>query len=173
MASSAPVLDFGAFSQAEKQALLTAAKNEILLRIGKGRVQNGSSIGQQYGMTQMTVAELTNLINGLTVELGFQQPEIRVAPNFSGRPDFCWPTAPTTAWSRIEPDIGTWADLQALSTTGMPNNTIKIWVLADTGETITTRLLPSTADTNIAEGRARPDDYADPGNARVWFQASS
>lgn len=173
MPSGLSALDFGAFSGSEKRAMLTAAKLEILRRMGKGRVTNGSSVGQQYGMTVMAYAELVSLINGLTVELGYQQPEIRVAPNFSGRANPSFAPAPAPAWSNIEPDIATWADLQALSTTGMPNSTIKIWVESETGITRTTRLLPSTAETNTDEGRARPDDYSDPGNARVWFLASS
>ena len=78
-----PTLDFGSFTAAEKTALLTAAKAEILKRI-TGRVTNGSSQAQQFGMTQMTTGDLTILVNALTVELGYSQPETRVAPNFSG-----------------------------------------------------------------------------------------
>ncbi len=167
-----PALDFGAFSTSEKQALLTAAKSEILKRM-TGRVQNGSSAGQSFGMTQMTYAELTFLVNALTVELGYQQPEIRVQPNFSGRavPTYLAPCAPSP--SRLEPDVHSWADLIALSTTGLPYNTIKIWVDLDTGVTITARLLQSTDATNADAGIYRPTDYSDPGNTKVWFQAAS
>lgn len=83
MAKYSAVLDFGAFTTAEKQALLTAAKAEMLTRI-TGRVQNGSSSAQSFGMTVMTLEDLTLLINGLSTELGYPQPETRVAPNFNG-----------------------------------------------------------------------------------------
>jgi hypothetical protein len=173
MAKFAATLDFGAFSTSEKQALLTAAKAEVLTRV-TGRVQNGSSSAQSFGMTLMTMEDLTLLINALTVELGFQQPEIRVAPNFNG----CQPYGYTAACavqspSRLEPDVHSWADLQALSTTGYPDYTIKIWVDSDTGVTVTARLVPSTQATDSTIGAYRPNDYADPGNARVWFQAAN
>ena len=171
MAGSTPALDFGAFSVADKQALLAAAKAEVLTRM-TGRVANGSSAAQSFGMTQMTYGELVFLVNALTVELGYPQPETRVAPNFSGRD--CWgyaPVAPASN-SRIEPNVGTWADLAALSTTGYQNGTIKIWIETATGETKTVRLLPGTDPTDTASGIQRPNDYANPGNARVWYQAA-
>lgn len=90
---ASPALDFGSFSTAEKQALLTAAKAEVLTRI-TGRVQNGSSSAQSFGMNLMSQADLTLLVNALTVELGYPQPELRVAPNFSGNasaPDNSYP----------------------------------------------------------------------------------
>ncbi len=86
MAKFSATLDFGAFSQAEKIALLDAAKAEILTRI-TGRVQNGSSSAQSFGMNLMSQEDLTLLINALTTDLGYAQPEIRVAPNFNGCPD--------------------------------------------------------------------------------------
>lgn len=166
-------LDFGSFSTAEKQALLTAAKSEVLTRL-TGRVQNGSSAAQSFGMTLMSQLDLTLLINALTVELGYQQPEIRVAPNFSGRSwGPCAPCAPAAQWSRLEPGITSWSDLAAFSTTGMPTGTIKIWVNAATGIEITVRLLDGTDATNTANGIQRPNDYANPGNARVWYQAAT
>ena len=66
-----PTLDFGAFSNAELQALLTAAKAEYLRRI-TGRVQTGSSAAQSYGLTIMSVDDLIKLINGLTDQLGLK-----------------------------------------------------------------------------------------------------
>lgn len=86
------VLDFSSFTTAEKTALLAAAKAEILRRAGVGSVASGSSTGQQFAMQKMSEDGLTRMINALTVELGYEQPVIQVAPNFSGcaRP---WPTA--------------------------------------------------------------------------------
>lgn len=165
-------LDFGAFSTSEKTALLTAAKAEVLRRM-TGRVANGSSAGQSFGMTQMTYGELTFLVNALTVELGYQQPEVRVAPNFSGRNCYAYAPVAAESNSRVEPNVGTWAELAALPTTGYETNTIKIWVETATGITITVRLLEGTDATDTASGIQRPDDYANPGNARVWYQASS
>lgn len=84
----ASTLDFSGFSTAEKQALFAAAKAEMLRRAGVGAVQTGSSSAQSFGMQKMTEDGLIRLINALTVELGFEQPVIQVAPNFAG-----------TAWS--------------------------------------------------------------------------
>lgn len=78
----AATLDFGVFSSAEKQALLTAAKAEYLQRM-TGRITSASSANQSYGFTQMTVDELTRLINGLTADLGLQTVNARVRPNFN------------------------------------------------------------------------------------------
>jgi hypothetical protein len=170
---AAPALDFGSFTTSEKQALLAAAKAEYLTRI-TGRVQNGSSSAQSFGMSLMDIAQLTSLINGLTVDLGYPEPETRVAPNFSGRPYGWQPAAAQVVRSAsgVDPNVQTWEQLQALSTTGMPDYTIKIWVEAATGITISARLVPSTQATDPSIGAYRPNDYADPGNARVWFQAA-
>lgn len=80
----AAILDFGAFSTAEKQALLAAAKAELLRRVGVGAVQTGSSAAQSFGMMKMTEDGLARLINALTVDLGYEQPVVQVRPNFSG-----------------------------------------------------------------------------------------
>jgi hypothetical protein len=82
----AATLDFGSFSTAEKTALLTAAKAELLRRAGVGAVQTGSSAAQSFGMEKMTEDGLIRMINALTVELGYAQPEIRVMPNFAWSP---------------------------------------------------------------------------------------
>lgn len=169
----ATALDWGAFTQAEKVATLNAAKAEVLTRM-TGRVQNGSSAAQSFGMSMMSFDQLTALVNGLTVELGYPQPETRVAPNFSGVAG--WGFGPCAAAggsnSRIEPDVHTWADLAALYTTGYQTNTIKIWVEAATGVTHTVRLLEGTDETDTASGIQRPNDYSNPGNARVWYEAA-
>lgn len=75
-------LDFGSFSHAELEALLTAAKARLLAKI-TGTVVNGSSSSQSFGMSEMTVDQLQLLINGLTQALGFAEPELRVRPNFN------------------------------------------------------------------------------------------
>lgn len=82
-----PTLDFGAYTAAEMQSLLTAAKNEYLRRL-TGRVASGSSAAQSYSFTQMTVDDLINLINGLTDALGLSNVNARVRPNFN---QSAWP----------------------------------------------------------------------------------
>lgn len=77
-----PVLDFGSFNVVEKQSLLTAAKAEYVKRL-TGRVSQGSSAAQSYGLTLMEVGDLIRLINGLTADLGLQNVETRVHPNFN------------------------------------------------------------------------------------------
>lgn len=75
-------LDLTAFTTAELEALLTAAKARLLAKI-TGTVVNGGSSGQTFGMSEMTVQELQMLINALTAALGFPEPELRVRPNFN------------------------------------------------------------------------------------------
>jgi hypothetical protein len=83
MASGASVLNLSAFSTSELNAILTAAKAEVLTRL-TGRVQQGSSTGQSYSMNLYTIDELNRLINSLTDALGLDTQETRVRPNFSG-----------------------------------------------------------------------------------------
>lgn len=83
--------DFGSFSTAEKQALLTAAKAELLRRTGIGSVQTGSSTGQSFGMQKVPHSELVAMIDALTVELGYPQPIVQASPNFAGRAGYAWP----------------------------------------------------------------------------------
>lgn len=80
MASS---LDFGAFTGPEKQQLLAAAKSELLRRTGMGSVTSSTSSAQSFMMSKMSEDALIKLINGLTADLGYQQPEVRVRPIFS------------------------------------------------------------------------------------------
>lgn len=87
----ASVIDFGAFSLAEKQALLAAAKAELLQRVGLGAVQTGAGNGQSFGMTKLTESALMGLINALTAELGYEQPVVVAQPNFAAR-SFGWPS---------------------------------------------------------------------------------
>lgn len=79
----ASALDFGSFSDAEKSALLTALKGEVLQRI-TGRVSTASSAGQSFGMAQMTMDEIKSAINGLTADLGLSNVETRARPDWSG-----------------------------------------------------------------------------------------
>lgn len=86
MASGSPVPNLSAFTAAELQALLTAAKAEVLTRL-TGRVQSGSSTGQSYAMNLYTTDELNRLINSLTSALGLDTEMTFVRPNFNGAPD--------------------------------------------------------------------------------------
>jgi predicted amino acid dehydrogenase len=81
-----PVLDFGSFTTAEKANLLAVAKAEYLRRIVTGRVTQGSSAAQSYGIDLMQIGDLIRLINGLTVDLGLQTVETRVRPVFNQGP---------------------------------------------------------------------------------------
>jgi hypothetical protein len=85
-------LDFGSFTAAEKTALLTAAKAEMLRRAGGGAVQTGAENGSSFSVTKMTENGLITLINALTQELGYQQPIVTAVPNFSGI-NYAWPGA--------------------------------------------------------------------------------
>jgi len=80
-----PVLDFGAFTTAEKTDLLKQVKAEYVKRL-TGRVSQGSSAAQSYGLNLMEVGDLIRLINGLTMDLGLQTVEVRAAPNFNQGP---------------------------------------------------------------------------------------
>lgn len=77
-----PTLNFGAYTPTELTALLDAAKAEYLRALG-GRIQQGSSAAQSYGLLTMSIADLINLINGLTAELGLDTTNTRVSPNFN------------------------------------------------------------------------------------------
>ncbi len=79
---ASPVLDLGIYSPTELQNMLTAAKAEYLMRM-TGRVQQGSSAAQSYGMTVMTVDDLVRLMNGLGDALGLSNVTTTVSPNFS------------------------------------------------------------------------------------------
>lgn len=86
MSKYTSVLDFGGFSTAEKTALFTAAKAEVLRRASGGAVQSGSSASQNFTMQKMDDDSLFSLINALSQELGYPQAENRVMPNFSYAP---------------------------------------------------------------------------------------
>lgn len=75
-------LNLGIYTPTELQALLIAAKAEYLRFLG-GRVQQGSSAAQSYGLTQMDGDALIRLLNALGDELGMDNPTLRVTPNFN------------------------------------------------------------------------------------------
>lgn len=75
-------LNLGIYTPTELQALLIAAKAEYLRFLG-GRVQQGSSAAQSYGLTQMDGDALIRLLNALGDELGLDNPTLRVTPNFN------------------------------------------------------------------------------------------
>lgn len=83
---ASPILNPGAFSTDELNAMLTAAKAEYLGRITTGRVKSGGAAAQQYGMDIMSVDDLIRTINALTSALGLDFDEtLRVRPNFNNR----------------------------------------------------------------------------------------
>jgi len=79
---AAPVLNLSAYSSADLDTLLTAAKAALLQKI-TGTVQQGSSSAQSYSLQLMTVDELTRLINAITDQLGLDNVNTRVSPNFN------------------------------------------------------------------------------------------
>lgn len=82
MAQGYSIPNLSAFSTDELNALLTAAKAEILTRL-TGRVQQGSSTGQNWSMTLYSTDELNRLVNALTSALGLDTQETRTRPDFS------------------------------------------------------------------------------------------
>ena len=76
------VLDFGSFSPTQKQELLTALQAEVVTRI-TGRVQSGSSAGQNYAMNMWCLDDINRLINGLTADLGLSNSPTRARPDWS------------------------------------------------------------------------------------------
>jgi hypothetical protein len=83
---ASPVLDLSIYSPTELQEMLTAAKAEYLKRM-TGRVTQGSSAAQSYGMTTMTVDDLVRLMNGISAALGLDSSlNVRVQPNFNTQP---------------------------------------------------------------------------------------
>ena len=77
-----PVLDLGIFTPTELEALMVAAKAEYLRALA-GRMIQGSSAAQSYGLTTMSIADLVSLLNALGAELGIGAIEQRARPNFN------------------------------------------------------------------------------------------
>ncbi len=83
MAFSPPILNLSAFTVAELQALLTAAKAELMIRLTGGRIASGAGTGSSYTMNMMSTDDLVRLIGAVTVELGLDDEMTFVRPNFS------------------------------------------------------------------------------------------
>lgn len=93
MASGAQsIVNLSAFSATELNQLLVAAKAALLAKI-TGQVQSGSSTGQSYQMELLDPDQLSRLINAITAQLGLDNQETRVRPNFTGVGGY------DTAWS--------------------------------------------------------------------------
>lgn len=74
---------------------------------------------------------------------------------------------------RPGPGVSSWAQLQALPTINyIGTNSTILWVESATGLFKATQLRTGTDATDTASGIARPDDYASPGNERVWYQTN-
>ncbi len=82
---AAAVLNLGIYSPAELRTLLDVAKAEYARRLTDGRVTQGSSAAQSYGMTVMTVDDLIRFMNGIAAQLGLDTTNVRAAPNFNTR----------------------------------------------------------------------------------------
>lgn len=82
---ASPVLDLTIYNATELQEMLVTAKAEYLRRMTSGRVTQGSSAAQTYGMTVMSVDDLIRLMNGLGSALGLTNETVTASPNFSGR----------------------------------------------------------------------------------------
>lgn len=76
------VPNLSSFSASELTSMLTAVKAEILVRI-TGRVQQGSSTQQSFGVNMMDTDALYRLNNALVDMLGLDAQETRVRPCFS------------------------------------------------------------------------------------------
>lgn len=95
--ANAPILDPSIYSAAEQQTMLDAAKAEYLKRM-TGRVTQGSSAAQSYGMTTMSVDDLVRLMNALASALGLDARLVtRAQPDFSGRSGYAEAGQPVTS----------------------------------------------------------------------------
>ena len=81
-----PVLDVGIYSPTEQQTLLGLIKTELQLRMTTGRVSQGSSAAQSYGLNVMETADLIRWANSLGAALNLDSVETRVQPNFNPGP---------------------------------------------------------------------------------------
>lgn len=81
--ADSPVLDLSIYDRTELSSMLTAGKAEYLKRM-TGRVTQGASAAQSYGMTTMTVDDLVRLLNGISAALGLDAGlAVRVQPDFN------------------------------------------------------------------------------------------
>lgn len=77
-----PVLNLGIYTPEELANIMTLAKAEYL-RVLSGRITQGSSAAQSYGLTVMSVEDLVRLLNALGEQLGLDATEDRIRPNFN------------------------------------------------------------------------------------------
>lgn len=76
----------------------------------------------------------------------------------------------TGSQSGVDPNIKSWAQLAAVVTVGLAVGTLKVWKNDADGAHKVTELRAGTDATDTANGIQRPADYADPANAKVWYQ---
>lgn len=70
----------------------------------------------------------------------------------------------------VDSTITSWADLQALSTTGLSVSIVKQWVESATFTLRTAQLQAGTDATDSTSGVYRPNDYATTTNEKIWCQ---
>lgn len=80
---------------------------------------------------------------------------------------FTWLSA--NGGAPVDASIHSWSDLAGIATVGLNVKTVKIWVDDATGLLKATQLLTGTDATDTASGIQRPNDYANPGNTKVWY----
>lgn len=71
----------------------------------------------------------------------------------------------------VDTAITSWAELAAVPTTGLAVGAIKLWINSADNTAKIVQLRTGTDATDTASGVQRPNDYADPGNTKVWYQA--
>jgi hypothetical protein len=71
----------------------------------------------------------------------------------------------------VDTAITSWAELAAVATADLEAGAIKLWINAADGSAKIVQLRTGTDATDTGNGIQRPNDYADPGNTKVWYQA--
>lgn len=71
----------------------------------------------------------------------------------------------------VDTGITSWAELAAVATEDLAVGAIKLWINAADGTAKIVQLRTGTDATDTASGIQRPNDYANPGNTKVWYQA--
>jgi hypothetical protein len=69
-------------------------------------------------------------------------------------------------------DIASWTDLAAVPTKLLPVGTIYLWVDSASDSLKATQLRTGTDASDPTNGVQRGDDYADPGNTKVWYEVN-
>lgn len=107
---------------------------------------------------------------GNTVNLGdyrYNQLQILATLNNNVAAFFTWLSA--NGGAPANSSIHSWSVLAGIATVNLNVNTVKIWVEDATGFLHAAQLLAGTVATDTASGNRRPNNYADPSNAKVWF----